>query len=343
MQTRFTRRSVLTGAATIAAAGAFPLPGLVSTARAEQASITMAIQYGYAYLPVTVAEKQGLFAKHAKAAGLPNLTVNIQKISGAPAINDALVSGSIEIGAYGMPGMLIAAEKTRGSLDIRGLCQLVAGDNGLYTNKPEIKSLKDFGPNDKIAVTSPTGQQGLLLRMAAEKAFGEGQSRKLDTNMVQLPHPDATTALISGGTISGYAAPHPFSDVVEKAPNVRRLFFFSEYLGERVTSGLLATRGDFIKKNPMTAKAIVAAIDEAGSYIKANHRKAAEIFLESEKSSLSLDETEAMLKSVDAEWGVQPKGVMSFGNFMAKAGLLKGAPAKWQDTFFAPVSEGAGS
>jgi ABC-type nitrate/sulfonate/bicarbonate transport system substrate-binding protein len=338
MQAVFSRRAILAGTAAAAA--------LASTTRrsfAADMTVTMAIQYGYAYLPVTVAEKLGLFAKQGAAARLPGLTVKIQKIGGAPAINDALISGSIDVGAYGMPGMLIAAEKTRGSIDIRGLAALVAGDNGLYTNKPEIKTLADFKPSDKIAVTSTTGQQGLLVRMAAAKAFGEDQSRRLDTNMIQLPHPDATSALLTGGTISAYAAPHPYSDIVEKSPNVRRLFFFSEYLGERVTSGLLASKRSFVEANPQAAKAIVAAIDEAGSYIKANPRKAAEIFLESEKSSLDLDETEKMLKSVSEEWGVQPKGVMRFGSFMAKAGLLKAPPTKWQDTFFAPVAAGEGT
>ncbi|POR48316.1 ABC transporter substrate-binding protein [Bosea psychrotolerans] len=339
MQALFSRRAVLAGAAAATALSAAPR----RLRAAEAATITMAIQYGYAYLPVTVAEKLGLFAKQGAAAGLPGLTVKIQKISGAPAINDALISGSVDIGAYGLPGMLIAAEKTRGSMDIRGLAALVAGDNGLYTNKAEIKTLADFKPTDKIAVTSTTGQQGLLVRMAAEKAFGEGQSRRLDTMMIQLPHPDATSALITGGTISAYAAPHPYSDIVEKSPNVKRLFFFSDYLGERVTSGLLASKRAFVEANPQVAKAVVAAIDEAGAYIKANPRKAAEIFLESEKSSLALGETETMLTSVSEEWGVQPKGVMRFGTFMAKAGLLKAAPAKWQDTFFTPVAAGQGS
>lgn len=339
MQALFSRRAVLAGAAATTTLGLSPRRARA----AEAATVSMAIQYGYAYLPVTVAEKLGLFAKQGAAAGLPNLSVKIQKISGAPAINDALISGSIDIGAYGLPGMLIAAEKTRGSIDIRGLAALVAGDNGLYTNKPEITSLADFKPTDKIAVTSTTGQQGLLVRMAAAKAFGADQSRRLDTNMIQLPHPDATSSLIAGGTISAYAAPHPYSDIVEKSPNVKRLFFFSDYLGERVTSGLLATRASFVGANPIAAKAIVSAIAEAGAYIKANPRKAAEMFLESEKSSLDLDDTERMLRGVSEEWGVQPKGVMSFAAFMAKAGLLKSPPARWQDTFFAPVAAGAGT
>lgn len=43
----------------------------------------MAIHCGYACLPVTVADRLGLFAKQGAAAGVPGLTVRIQKISGA--------------------------------------------------------------------------------------------------------------------------------------------------------------------------------------------------------------------------------------------------------------------
>lgn len=59
MQAVFSRRAVLAGAA---AAAAMMLPSGRSLA-AEPVTVTMAIQYGYAYLPVTVAEKLGLFAK----------------------------------------------------------------------------------------------------------------------------------------------------------------------------------------------------------------------------------------------------------------------------------------
>lgn len=71
--------------------------------------------------------------------------------------------------------------------------------------------------------------------------------------MIQLPHPDATSALLTGSTISANAAPHPYSDIVEKGPNVKRLFFFSDYLGERVTSGLRASKRAFVEANPRKA------------------------------------------------------------------------------------------
>lgn len=335
MQQKLSRRRLVMGLALAGALG-FAHP----SSAAEEKPISIAIQYGYAYLPVIVAEQKGYFAKQLEAKGI-HAKIDIKKISGAPAINDALISGTVDIGAYGLPGMLIAAEKTKTSIKIRGLAALVAGDNGFYTNKPEIKDLTDLTSNDRIAVTATTGQQGLLVRMAAQKAFGD--AKHLDTMMVQLPHPDATSSLLSGGTISAYVAPHPYSDVVEADPEIHRLFSFSDYLGQQVTSGLLATTQKFVIERQDAALAIVAAIDEADGFIKANPKEAADIFLAGEKSSLPPEQIQKMLESVQSEWGVQPKGVMAFADFMTTTGLLKDKLQKWQDVFFTPVANGQGS
>jgi NitT/TauT family transport system substrate-binding protein len=336
MQQKLHRRAAL---AAIAALSIFTISPKVSSA-AQEKPISIAIQYGYAYLPVVVADQKGFFSKQFAAKGI-NTSVEIKKISGAPAINDALISGTIDIGAYGLPGMLIAAEKTKTSIKIRGLAALVAGDNGFYTNKSEIKDLKDLGANDRIAVTSTTGQQGLLVRMAAKKAFGD--AKHFDTMMVQLPHPDATSGLLAGGTISSYVAPHPYSDVLEANSRIHKLFNFSDYLGQQVTSGLLATTGKFIEERKDASLAIVAAIEEADSFIRENPQEAADIFLGSEKSSLNADQIQKMLESVKDEWGVHPKGVMIFADFMTETGLLKSKLAQWQDVFFDPVATGQGT
>jgi len=336
MQQKLHRRAAL---AAIAALSIFTVSPKASSA-AQEKPISIAIQYGYAYLPVVVADQKGFFSKQLAAKGI-DTSVEIKKISGAPAINDALISGTIDIGAYGLPGMLIAAEKTKSSIKIRGLAALVAGDNGFYTNKSEIKDLKDLGANDRIAVTSTTGQQGLLVRMAAKKAFGD--AKHFDTMMVQLPHPDATSGLLAGGTISAYVAPHPYSDVLEANAKIHKLFNFSDYLGQQVTSGLLATTGKFIDERKDASLAIVAAIEEADNFIRENPKEAADIFLGSEKSSLNADQIQKMLESVKDEWGVHPKGVMIFADFMTETGLLKSKLAQWQDVFFDPVATGQGT
>jgi hypothetical protein len=108
MQALFSRRALVAGAAAFTAVRGAPVRA------AGARSITIAIQYGYAYLPVVIADRMGFFARHLAVAGVPEVAMTIQKISGAPAINDALISGSVDIGAYGLPGMLIAAQRRMG-------------------------------------------------------------------------------------------------------------------------------------------------------------------------------------------------------------------------------------
>ncbi|NIE73581.1 ABC transporter substrate-binding protein [Pantoea sp. Ap-967] len=316
---------------------------LSATAHAEQNRVTLAIQYGYAYLPVTVADKLGLFQQQARAHGQPDASFEIKRISGAPAINDALISGNVDIGGYGLSGTLIAWEKTRRSLDVRALCALVAGDNALFVNDPTIKSLADFKADDKIAVSSPSGQQALLLQMAAEHQFGPEQIHKLDHLMVSLPHPDATSSLVNKAGIKGYIGPNPYSYQLAHDPRASKLFDFSSALNMRMTSGVLTSTGRFVDKNPQLSAAVVAAIDEANTYIRKEPRKAAELFLASEPSSLSLDQVEDMLRQVSGEWSVQPTGVMALADFMVRSGALKKAPDDWRAVFFAPVAAGEGS
>lgn len=322
---------------------ALGLTAVSTLAQAEQDRVTLAIQYGYAYLPVTVADKLGLFQEQAKAHGQSDVAFEIKRISGAPAINDALISGNVDIGGYGLSGTLIAWEKTRRSLDVRALCALVAGDNGLFVNDPAIKSLADFKADDKIAVSSPSGQQALLLQMAAERQFGADQIHRLDRLMVSLPHPDATSSLLNRAGIKAYIGPNPYSYQLAQDARVTKLFDFSSTLGMRMTSGVLTSTGRFVDKNPQLSAAVVAAIEEANAYIRKEPRKAAELFLASEPSSLSLDQVEDMLRQVSGEWSVQPSGVMVLADFMVRSGALKKAPDDWRAVFFAPVSAGEGS
>ena len=66
--------------------------------RAEVNEVRIGIQFGLIYLPVVVAESRGFFAEEAKKAGLPDLTVSVQRFSGSPAITDAVLSGNIDVG-----------------------------------------------------------------------------------------------------------------------------------------------------------------------------------------------------------------------------------------------------
>ena len=68
---------------------------IVVPARAEQSEVTIAQQYGVAFLPLMVMERDKLLEKHARAAGLGEVSATWVKVAGPSVMNDGVVSGSI--------------------------------------------------------------------------------------------------------------------------------------------------------------------------------------------------------------------------------------------------------
>ena len=314
---------------------------VTAPARAEVSEVRLGIQYGLIYLPVVVAEAQGYFAEEARKAGLPGLKVTIQRFSGSPAITDAVLSGNIDAGAFGTPGLLIAWEKTKGHLGVEGLAALGANAFVLMTNKPEIKTIADFDDNDQIAVPATTSPQAVVMRMAAEKAFGD--YRHLDKLLVSMPHPDATAALLSGRIIAGYVATAPFIAVLRKSDKIHIVTTSKQILGQEMTGVAMGAPKAFVDANPTVAKAVIAAIQDGMDFMAKDPGKSAEMYIASENSKTPKDDIVAMLTDGSIVYAVAPTGLVNLAAFMAKTGELKSAPASWQDVFFPLLGNRNGS
>jgi ABC-type nitrate/sulfonate/bicarbonate transport system substrate-binding protein len=76
--------------------GALAMPALAGTATAQVTSIRLGKQYGLPFLPQMVMEAQKLIEKQAASLGVASLQVSWLTMSGPGALNDALLSGSIE-------------------------------------------------------------------------------------------------------------------------------------------------------------------------------------------------------------------------------------------------------
>src|SRR5450631_4834011 len=76
--------------------GMLAVPALANTATAQVTAIRLGKQYGLPYLPQMVMESQKLIEKHAEKIGVPGLKVEWMTVSGPGALNDGLLSGSIE-------------------------------------------------------------------------------------------------------------------------------------------------------------------------------------------------------------------------------------------------------
>jgi len=313
-----------------------------ASARAEVKELKLGLQFGLIYLPATVAVEEKFIDKRAKEQGLPGLDVTIQRFSGSTAMNDAVISGNVDLGAYGLPGLLIVWDKTRGRQDVRGVAALGRNAFIVVSNKPSIKTLKDFTDDDRISLPATNSPQAILLKMASDKLYG--QPNHFDKMMVALPHPDSVTALLGGREISGYVSTPPFQQFLLRDSRIHAVATAKEILdGEEATGVIVGGARKFVDDNPKVAKAVFMALDDAMKFIRENKPKSADIYIESEKSKLSKDDVVAMMSDGSTEYDVAPHGLKRFADFMKKIGMLGQSPNDWKDAFFPTAYDRSGS
>ncbi|MBC5811610.1 MAG: ABC transporter substrate-binding protein [Candidatus Eremiobacteraeota bacterium] len=317
----------------------------VSPGRAEQTDVKVSKGFGILYLPLMVVEDQKLFEKHAKRLGAGDLHVTWLTIDGGTAINDAMISGNLQYAGIGIPGFVTLWSKGKGTpREAIGVSGLSRSALLLNTRNPSVKSLKDFGPNDRIALPGiKTSLSALILEMGAAKEFGDANYAKLDALTVALGHPDAYAALISGkGEIDAHFGSPPYSNLELETAGIHTVFNSTSVLGDSSVDVVYSTRA-FADANPKVTQALVDALDEANAYIRRNKRGAAEAYLRVSQTKTTLDEILRMLDDPDTAFSTTPRGSMLFANFMAKAGIITAKPASWKDLFVPYVQRRKGS
>lgn len=321
--------------------------GLLATAaHAEVNEVRISKGFGILYLPLIVMENQKLLEKHAKEAGLGDVKVSWLSLDGGNVINDAMMAGTLDFAGTGAPGFVTLWSKAKGipNVEVVGVSGMSSTSLWLNTNKPEIKSLKDFTSADKIALPGiKTSLAAVVLQMIAAKEFGEENYAKLDPLTVSLPHPEAVAALVGGKTeINAHFTSPPFQYVEAKSPNVHRVLSSTDYLGN-ITLDVTFAPKKFVDANPKMTKAFIDAMDEANALIEKDKKKAAEIFSASSKVKVEPADAQEMIEDKDAKFDTTPNGVMNFADFMHRAGLIKTVPAKWSDMFVPQLADRKGS
>lgn len=99
-------RGIVGGAAAVAAMLCLLQSVLVRPASAQTNEIRLARQFSIGYLQLNVMQHQKLIEKHAKALGIANQKVSWFKFNGPTAVNEALISGNVDIGSGGVPGLI---------------------------------------------------------------------------------------------------------------------------------------------------------------------------------------------------------------------------------------------
>lgn len=325
------------GAGLAAAVGLLALAGTAEAQQKNEISITR--QPGILYLPTHVIEKQQLIEKHAARLGLPDLKTKWVTFSGGGAQTDALLSGGVDMVNTGVGNLLLLWDRTKGG--VKGIVATSAQPLAFVTRDPRIKSLKDLGPSDKVAVpTVKVSTQAILLQMASAKEFGEDQWAKLDANTVQLGHPDAVVAMTNPQhEVKNHFAAPPFQYIEMKTvPGARIILQSPDIIGGPLTQGQFFTTTKFAEANPKAIEAVRAASKEAQDFIRSDTRAAVEIYKEITGDKTSAEDLLSWLKEPGMmEWNLEPQGTMKFAEHLYKIGTLKTKPASWKD-FYLPIA-----
>jgi NitT/TauT family transport system substrate-binding protein len=319
----------------------FTLPAATETNEVRFAQL-----YGLTYLPAYVVYEEKLIEKHAARLGIPAPKVTTSKLSSGPAATDALLSGNVDLAMGGFTVLMTLWDKTQSTLKVRGVVSLCESPIYLMTVDPRINSLKDFSESDRIAVTAvKVTMQALFLNMAAVREWGWDARFKLDPLAINMPHPTAVAALRSGQLeVKNYAATLPYNYEVLAGNNARQLMTSYDVMGGLHTVAAIWASETWVKANPKTYEATVAAFDEAVDMIGADREKAARTYAKWEGSTLPIPDIVRMISNpADITYSATPSRSLVIAETMQKLGLIKTKPTAWTDYFHAGLHGRKGS
>lgn len=316
---------------------AVAIMALAGVAQAQVPEIRFARQFSMGYLQFNIMEREGLIEKHAKALGLPEVKVTWATFNSPAAMNDALLSGSVDIVSGGVPGLLTIWARTKDTANpVKGIAAFTSQPILLNTSKPEIKGLEDYTDKDKIALPAvKVSIQAVILQMAAAKKWGQANYAKLDPITVTMSPPDSTIAMLSGSSdvTSVFAVP-PFQTQQLEKPGVHTVLHSYDVFGGPHTFTMAWTSTQFRQKNPILYKALYAAFEEATAKLNKDVRPAAQYWIDNVKSKMTVDKVAEVAGGPQVRWTMVPEHAIKYAEFMHATGSIKVKPADWKELFF---------
>ncbi|NIF79714.1 ABC transporter substrate-binding protein [Paraburkholderia sp. Cy-641] len=317
----------------------------VSAPAHAEGRIRVAEQFGIVYLLLNVARDQQFVEKEGRKEGL-DIKVDWVQLSGGSAINDALLSGAVDIAGAGVGPLLTIWDRTRGRQNVKGVASLGNLPYYLVSNNPNVKTIADFTEKDRIALPAVNvSVQARVLQYAAAKRWGDKDYNRLDPYTQALPHPDAAAAIIAGGTeITGHFGNPPFQEQ-ELAGNPKAHIVLNSYdvLGGPSSATVLYATEKFRNGNPKTYRAFVAALADAAQFINANPQAAADIYIRTNQSKIDRNLLVKIIANPQVQFKVAPQNTFGLAQFMHRVGVIKNEPVSWKDYFFDDPATAAGS
>jgi NitT/TauT family transport system substrate-binding protein len=307
-------------------------------APAAAQDIKVGIGYGLAFLPIYVCEDLRLVEKHGKEAHL-DVKATYQRFVSAAALREAIAAGTIDIGPFGTAPLLIAWEQAKDTpSQIFAVSGLTSLPLVLLSNQPNVQSLGDLKPEDRIAVPTLSSPQKYLLEIQSEKKmFGWFNYDQVDKQLVAMSHAEAISALVdsSGQStehVTAYFSSPPFTQIALRDGNIHPILSSSDVTDGKFSFLIMGATKAYIDSQPQMPEIFDKAIDEAARIIHDDPRRAAQIYLTHEPSgTLNGAVMESVIREIRDEFGSAVYGVQSVADFLGRHGQLKSPPKSWKD------------
>jgi NitT/TauT family transport system substrate-binding protein len=307
------------------------------SARAEVPEVRIARQFSMGYLQLNMMEHEKLIQRHAALLGIPEVKVTGYKFNGPTAMNDALLSDSLDIVTGSPMALYFIWGRTRGTpLEVRGISSMVSMTLQILSRDPAIRTVADLDKCGKIAVAAvKISAPALLIQAAAAKAFGLKDYARFDTLTVPMTPPDAMVSMLSGtGEIGCTYAVQPYMAQMLEKPGIHTVLDAHQVWGPASTFTLAYTSKRFHDRDPRLYQAVYNAMAEATAMIAADLGKASRYWIEDGESKLSEDFVRSVAGGPDVTWTMTPRNTLEVAKFMNDVGTLKVQPDSWKDYFF---------
>lgn len=311
-----------------------------SVAQAQTRVVRVAKQYGISYLPLTVIEEKKLIESEGKKLGL-DLSTEWVRFSGGPPMNEALVSGNLDFASGGSSPLISAWARTRDNIKIKGICALNSMPQWLNTTNPDVKTIRDFTEEDRIALPAVRiALQAIILQMAAEKEWGTSEAHRLDKWTVSLSHPDGLAQLLGGKTgITGHFTSAPFMYRELEDKRVHKVLDSYDVFGGPHTFIVVWGTAKLYEGEPKVVQAFLAAVRAATKFINDDPAAAAALWVKADNSKISVADAEKIIRDKVNVWTMTPQKLGVMASYMGRAGMIPVTPKSWKDMFIDAVHD----
>lgn len=282
---------------------------------AARDQVRIAAQNGLGYAPLyLLAMKQEFLHKYA-----PDADVKLVQLAGGAGVREALLSDSVDVGGLAMSPIIQAWAK---GADLKIALGLSDMPIQLITWRPDLKSVKDLKPTDKVNVISIGSPQTLVMKMAAAKYFGS--TNALDHQLIAIAHPDGVAALIAKRDLAAHFATPPYIRILMKEPGMHVILSNKDFDEANFMLIVAGAGKSFVEGKPKLYAATMAALTDVIAWMNAKPEEAAAL-LASQPGKLTKDDWLAEMKQDGVHFSPIPHGLVALSAFMAKIDMVSKA------------------